>query len=341
MNVIAQIVKFSNEFLQIGFHASQIAMGNAATAFVNNESALIYNPSKLSFLKNKTSFAFSHFDFFSLANFDQMIFSQIVTDTITIGLSLVRFNVDDIQNTIFLVDSNGNYDYSRISYFSTNDYALIGGLGKKISSNFSIGANCYFIFRKVGNFGWAMGFRFDIGATYTLNKWIFATILSNATTSPTLWFFNIDEKTKNILILTGNSVPINTIEISLPYITIGLARTFEFNNNTLSFDLDILMSLEGKQKSILKDFFVGLYPRLGAEYGINNTLFFRLGFNNLQFITTYKENSSNYFVEKLNIWPSAGIGLIYKNFSINYSLIYTNIFENSLSNFFTLSFKIK
>jgi hypothetical protein len=37
--------------------------------------------------------------------------------TTAVGISLIRFGVDDILNTTELIDSQGNIDYNRISLF--------------------------------------------------------------------------------------------------------------------------------------------------------------------------------------------------------------------------------
>ena len=43
----------------------------------------------------------------------------------------IRFGVDDIPNTLNLVDADGNVNYDRITYFSVADYALLLSLAKK------------------------------------------------------------------------------------------------------------------------------------------------------------------------------------------------------------------
>ena len=41
------------------------------------------------------------------------------------GVSILRFAVDDIPNTLFLVNPDGSVDYNNISTFSSADMALL------------------------------------------------------------------------------------------------------------------------------------------------------------------------------------------------------------------------
>jgi len=43
----------------------------------------------------------------------------------TLGISFMRFAVDDIPNTLYLVNPDGSIDYNNISTFSSADYALL------------------------------------------------------------------------------------------------------------------------------------------------------------------------------------------------------------------------
>jgi hypothetical protein len=55
-----------------------------------------------------------------------------------LGISLIRFGVDDILNTTELIDSQGNIDYNRIS-LSTADYGFTFSLRTQTAcSRFSI-----------------------------------------------------------------------------------------------------------------------------------------------------------------------------------------------------------
>jgi hypothetical protein len=88
-----------------------------------------------------------------------------------LGLSLLRFAVDDIPNTIFLVEPDGTINFSNIQTFSSADYAFLVSFaqqktlknGKKING----GVNAKIIHRKAGSFATAWGFGFDAGVQMT------------------------------------------------------------------------------------------------------------------------------------------------------------------------------
>ena len=50
----------------------------------------------------------------------------------TVGLSLIRFGVDDILDTTKLIDQQGAVNYDRINLFSAADYALTFSFAKKL-----------------------------------------------------------------------------------------------------------------------------------------------------------------------------------------------------------------
>ena len=53
-------------------------------------------------------------------------------DRSAVGISLIRFGVDDILNTTQLIDDQGNINYDRISLFSTADYGLTFSYARKL-----------------------------------------------------------------------------------------------------------------------------------------------------------------------------------------------------------------
>ena len=50
----------------------------------------------------------------------------------TIGISALRFAVDDIMNTLFLVEPDGSINYNNIQAFSSADYAFIFSFAQKL-----------------------------------------------------------------------------------------------------------------------------------------------------------------------------------------------------------------
>ena len=50
----------------------------------------------------------------------------------TFGITGLRFAVDDIMNTLFLVEPDGTINYNNIQSFSSADYAFILSLAQKL-----------------------------------------------------------------------------------------------------------------------------------------------------------------------------------------------------------------
>ncbi len=77
-----------------------------------------------------------------------------------LGISIIRFGVDDILNTTELIDSQGNIDFNRVSLFSAADYALnISYARNLIFKNVYFGVNAKIVRRTIGDFAksWGVG----------------------------------------------------------------------------------------------------------------------------------------------------------------------------------------
>jgi hypothetical protein len=55
--------------------------------------------------------------FANIAQYDYIGYASPIDDRSAWGISLIRFGVDDILNTTELIDSQGNIDYNRTSFF--------------------------------------------------------------------------------------------------------------------------------------------------------------------------------------------------------------------------------
>ena len=73
-------------------------------------------------------------------------------DKSAVGLSVIRFGVDDILNTTQLIDDQGNIDYNRISLFSTADYGVTFSYARALPlAGLNLGVNAKVVRRIIGD----------------------------------------------------------------------------------------------------------------------------------------------------------------------------------------------
>src|SRR5919107_431087 len=103
-STLAQFRKYSNEFLNIGAGARGLAMGGAQVASVKDGTAGYWNPAGLTGVKDNPTVNLMHASYFSnIAKYDYgSIAIPVNENNRTLGLSVLRFAVDDIPNTLFL-----------------------------------------------------------------------------------------------------------------------------------------------------------------------------------------------------------------------------------------------
>src|SRR4051812_13838155 len=109
-SAFAQFRKYSNEFLNIGAGARGLAMGSAQVASVSDGTAGYWNPSGLVGVKDHPNLNLMHSEYFAgIGKYDYAsIAFPSVNNKRVLGISALRFAVDDIANTLFLVEPDGS-----------------------------------------------------------------------------------------------------------------------------------------------------------------------------------------------------------------------------------------
>ncbi|OQX97054.1 MAG: hypothetical protein B6I20_13520 [Bacteroidetes bacterium 4572_117] len=257
-----------------------------------------------------------HANYFAgLAQYDYLGSAYKINDSTTLGLSVIRFGVDNIPNTLNLIDANGNVNYDRITYFSIADYAFLFSFGKKLKiPGLSVGGSLKLIYRQQGKFAQAYGFGFDLGARFTKNKWQFGAVLRDASSSFNIWVFNT-EMFEQAFIQTNNELPENSVEITLPKLLLGAARNFKINNKLYALvEIDLDFHFDGAHNSLIKFDPVSIEPHIGFEFRYLKNIFLRGGVNGFQLTDNIDAQQT------LMLQPSAGIGFSYHNISFDYAL---------------------
>lgn len=326
--VFGQIAKYSNEFLSVGVGARALSMANANVASVNDVTAGYWNPAGLLLQKSNVQVGLMHAEYFAgIAKYDFIGASKRIDSNSVAGITFIRFGVDDIPNTTELIDANGNIDYSRLKKFNAVDAAVLLSYARNIPKlkGVKIGANAKIIRRKLGDFGGAWGFGIDIGAMYDYKNWRFAAMGRDITGTFNAWSYNLSDDVKQTFAVTGNDIPSNSIEVTVPKLILGTTRTWYLWQDKLSVgvELNLINTFDGKRNTVIKTNAWSMEPALGAEVGYKGFIYLRTGIGNIQKAKDVKGT------DVTTVQPNIGVGIKYKIFGLDYAM--TNIGNVSTS----------
>ncbi|MDB5197608.1 MAG: hypothetical protein JWP88_1979 [Flaviaesturariibacter sp.] len=338
----AQFRKYSNEFLNIGVGARGLAMGSAQVASVNDGTAGYWNPAGLAFVEHPNINAM-HAEYFSgIGKYDYLSGAfPLAGGKRTLGVTALRFGVDDIPNTLYLVEPDGTINYNNIRTFSSADYAFLLSLAQKIKttgkSQIQFGVNAKVIHRSVGSFAKAWGFGLDAGLQLQTGGWKFGLTGRDISTTFNTWSFSFDEKEKEALYLTNNDIPVRSTEMTAPRLIAGIGREFKFGQkSSLLAEANFDLSFDGQRNTVISSSAINVDPKLGLEYNLNQVLYLRAGINNFQQALADKDT-----MNQKKVWiyqPSAGAGFRLQNIRIDYA--FTNL-ANQSSSLYTHVFSLQ
>lgn len=349
--------KYSNDFLNIGVSAKNIALGNTAVATVSDVTAGYWNPAGLTKINQKHEVSLMHNEYFGgVAQYNYLSGSIPLDSTSRLSLSYIRLSVDNIPDTRFLFDNNGNgnsnvygpIDYNKIKFFSTSDNAFLISFGKQnkkfggarvmgmykygvrtytidsTGNNLSYGGSVKVINRKVGQFATAWGFGFDLGLQMKYKKLFLGATMRDVGSTFNFWNINSEmlksayDKFNTIDSSVQNTLPTNTLELTLPRLIVGVARYYHLNKSKtigLMPSLDMDFTFDGKRNVLIKSSVVSMDPKLGLEFNYKKVFFVRTGLNNFQKLKDF-DGSAYYTIQ-----PSMGLGVQFTRFAFDYALI--------------------
>jgi hypothetical protein len=343
VNLSAQFAKYSNEFLNIGAGARGMAMGNAQIASVADGTAGYWNPAGLVNVKDNPELNLMHAEYFAgIGKYDYLNLAlPLKENKRTIGLTLLRFAVDDIPNTIFLVQPDGSINFSNITTFSSADYAFIFSLAQQLSlkkdKKINFGANAKIIHRIAGDFASSWGFGFDAGVQIVGDRWKIGIMAKDVTTTFNAWSYSLNEQVREVFYLTQNAIPEKSTELTAPQLVLGGVYNFKINKKiSLQTEADFNVTFDGHRNTLISTSSISIDPKLGLELGYNNVFFVRAGINNFQQALDDRDTTN-----KTKIWifqPSIGAGFRVGDVQIDYA--FTNL-ANQSNPLYTHVFSLK
>ncbi|MCF8247771.1 MAG: PorV/PorQ family protein [Saprospiraceae bacterium] len=339
-----QAQKYSNEFLSIGIGARAQGMGNSVVASIDDVTAGYWNPAGLAAISTEKGLQVGamHSEWFAgVGKFDYLGMTLPFGSTNRrLGLSLIRFGIDDIPNTLSLFEDDGSVNYDNIVAFSAADYAFIGSYAQRMkateNSELLVGGNVKIVRRVIGSFANSWGFGVDLGMQYKLGKLRLGATARDITTTFNAWHVTFTEKEKDVLLATGNELPdINSIEITKPQLLLGGAYAFTYKKLKFMPEVNLVATTDGQRNTLISADPISLDPSAGMEVSYNDFLFLRAGIS--QFQKEKNFDGSDYLISR----PALGIGLQLYSLRVDYA--YTNLgdSQNRYSHVVSLQLDLK
>jgi hypothetical protein len=340
---MGQFRKYSNEFLNIGAGARGLAMGNAQVASVKDGTSGYWNPAGLVNVNQLPEINLMHAEYF--AGIGKYDFGSLAVPMKegkrTFGVSVLRFAVDNIPNTIFLVEPDGSINFDNITTFSSADYAFLFSLAQQVQvkqkHKLNVGVNAKIIHRKAGDFATAWGFGFDAGVQYQSKRLKFGLMAKDITTTVNAWSYRLNDRVREVLFLTKNEIPVRSTELTAPKLIAGATYLFKINSTlSLATEANIDLTFDGRRNTIISSRLASIDPKLGIELSLKDVFFLRGGINNFQRAIDEADASNT---KKVWIYqPGAGAGFKIQGVDIDYA--FTNL-ANQSNPLYTHVFSLK
>ncbi len=321
--LFAQTVrKYSNEFLQIGVGARGLAMSNAQVATTSDVYSNYYNPAGLVNITNTFQVGIMHSEYFAgIAKYDHVTLAvPVQQNKRVIGFSFTRFGIDNIPNTLFLVQPDGSVDYTKITSFSAADYAFQLHYAQVLPvKGLSIGGSAKIIYRQIGKFAKAFGFGVDLGLQYRIKNWYIGLMARDITSTFDAWSISFNDAEKQVLLQTNNALPKNSLEITTPMFILGAAYAGNIKDKFFIIpEVNFALTTDGKRNVLIAAKPISVDMNIGLELKYvpakNIDVCIRTGVGNLQRATDELGK------KRFTVSPNIGAGVHIKIISLDYAL---------------------
>ena len=323
----AQSRIYVNEYLNIGVGGRGLSMAGAQAATTKDVTAGYWNPAGLMHINDDLQVGLMHAEYFSgNAKYDYgSVMKPLKDKKRVVGLSVLRFAIDDIPNTIDYVQPDGSFDESKLKSLSAGDYAFILSYaqGLKIFKSpeiqTNVGANAKVIYRHLGSMANAWGVGIDAGIQAKYKEWMFGVMAKDITTTYTAWSFHLTEQEKAVFFQTGNEIPIKSYEIMTPRFNLGVARNLLKGGKNIQVlaELGVDVTTDGKRNTLISGNTFSFDPHLGLEGNYKNTVYLRAGIGNFQRVLDDRDTANR---DKYTLYhPAVGIGINLGQFMVDYA----------------------
>ncbi len=129
---------------------------------------------------------------------------------------------------------------------------------------------------------------------------------------------------EDVYLQTGNTIPENATEMTLPRVIFGTSYTQPLPYNfTVLGEINLETTFDGPRNTYVSEERFSIDPRFGVEIAYKGLAFLRFGGNNLQKIKNFDRS------ERWNGQANIGMGFKYKILQIDYA--YTDLGDASES----------
>ena len=312
--------KYSNEFLSIGVGARAHALGSAVVASTSDVTGSFWNPAALARLNinNGIQIGAMHTEWFAgVGKFDYLgVAKPFDNGKRAIGLSVIRFGIDDIPNTLSLFEDDGSINFDNVTPFSAVDYGFMGSYAQYLFTHLGklyLGGNVKVVHRTVGNFAKAWGFGLDAALQWHHDHWRFGVMAKDITNTFNSWTFDFRDTEKQVLEMTGNIIPESSLEVTRPTFTFGTSYHNQFKKIGIEAELDLIITTDGPRNTLVSGRYSSIDPAFGLELNYNRFIFLRGGVNNIQEELNMQNNPV------WTIQPNLGVGLKLGKLRLDYA----------------------
>ena len=258
-------------FLEIPVGARAMGMGNAFVGTANDVTSLYWNNAGVARLVRNEAI-FTHSEWIAEMKFDYAALAVPLEGVGTLGLSFTSLSMDDmLVRTVEKPDGTGER-------FSAGSFAVGVHYARNLSEKFSIGFTAKYISEKIWDMQ-AQAFAVDVGTLFTtnfLNGMRIGAQISNFGTDmrlsgrDTRTFHPIDATKTGSNDRIPQNIELDSWHLPLNF-QFGIAvDAIKSDDHIITVEVDALHPSDNYESL-----------NVGAEYGFNNTLFLRGGYQSL------------------------------------------------------------